>query len=121
MSYASLPEALADICVMQAPLWRRLEAYVETQRAFGSPFVDATQRLVDRLRAGDVGHGSPAVGDAMPPFLLPDQHGTLVDLAGVTEAGPVVVSFNRGHWCPFCRIELTALAEAHAELSELGA
>jgi hypothetical protein len=54
---------------MEAPLWRRLEAYVETQRAFSSPFVDATQSLVERLRAGDVGHGAPGVDDAMPPFL----------------------------------------------------
>jgi peroxiredoxin len=33
----------------------------------------------------------------------------------------VVVSFNRGHWCPFCKIELTSLAAAETELAGLAA
>jgi peroxiredoxin len=35
--------------------------------------------------------------------------------------GPVVMSLNRGHWCPFCRIELSALADAHRDFDALGA
>jgi peroxiredoxin len=116
-----LIEVLAEICVMDAPLWRRLEAYIETQRSFGSLFVEATERLVARLRAGEVGRDAPQIGQEMPGFLLPDQAGRLVDLDELTREGPVVVSFNRGHWCPFCRIELTALAQAHAEIVALGA
>jgi peroxiredoxin len=45
----------------------------------------------------------------------------LVDLEQLLAQGPVVISFNRGHWCPFCKIELAALAEAHRDFAELGA
>jgi peroxiredoxin len=114
-------EVLAEICVMDAPLWRRLEVYVEKQIAFGSPFASASQRLAARLKAGDIGRGAPETGGVMPDFLLPDQRGRLVALGELTEKGSVVVSFNRGHWCPFCTIELSALAEAHAEFEGLGA
>jgi peroxiredoxin len=106
---------------MDAPLWRRLALYVETQRAAGVPFAAASDRLVERLRAGDVGHAAPMVGDVMPGFLLPDQRGHLVSLEDLTAHGPVVLSFNRGHWCPFCQMELSALAEAHDDLLQLGA
>jgi len=121
LSDRDVEEVLAEICVMDAPLWRRLELYLETQRAHGIPFAAASDRLVSRLREGEVGRDAPGVGDLMPDFLLPDQSGRLVRLRELTEAGPVVLSFNRGHWCPFCQIELNALAEAHAELVGLGA
>ncbi|MEJ1158863.1 peroxiredoxin-like family protein [Prosthecomicrobium sp. N25] len=117
----SLADALAEICALDAPLWRRLALYVERQTEAGSPFVSAGQELVDRLRAGEVGEAAPEVGDPMPDFLLPDRSGRLVSLGDLNRTGPVVVSFNRGHWCPFCRIELTALAEAHRDLAALGA
>jgi peroxiredoxin len=118
---ASLAEALAEICVMDAPLGERLEAYVAAQRAFGSPFAAASDSLAARLAEGEVGLGSPAKGERMPDFLLPDRRGRLVALAELAESGPVVLSFNRGHWCPFCRIELTALAAIHSDLVGLGA
>jgi peroxiredoxin len=46
----------------------------------------------------------------MPEFLLPTSSGALCSLKNLLETGPVVVSFNRGHWCPFCKIELSELA-----------
>ena len=121
MSSRTLADVLADICVMDGPLWRRLEAFADAQRAFGSPFADAFQLMAGRFERGEVGLDAPKLGDKMADFLLPDQNGRLTRLAGLTEQGPVVVSFNRGHWCPFCRIELTALAQAHDELTNLGA
>jgi peroxiredoxin len=106
---------------MDAPLWRRLELYVETQREEGSPFAEASDELVARLKAGTVGDRAPAVGETMPDVILPDQNGRFVGLHDLARKGPVVLSFNRGHWCPFCQIELTALVEAHADLVGLGA
>jgi peroxiredoxin len=121
LARTDLATALAEICVMDAPLWRRLEAFVEKQREFKSPFTAAGQELVDRLKAGDVGYDAPKLGEDMPPFLLPDQKGQLRALADFTKHGPLVISFNRGHWCPFCRIELTALAQAYDDFADLGA
>lgn len=121
MSSRTLADVLADICVMDGPLWQRLEAFADAQRTFGSSFADAFQLMAGRFERGEVGLDAPKLGDKMADFLLPDQKGRLTRLAELTERGPVVVSFNRGHWCPFCRIELTALAQAHEEFATLGA
>ena len=32
------------------------------------------------------------------------------------DRGPVAVIFHRGHWCPYCRININALVEAHKAL-----
>ena len=57
----------------------------------------------------------------MPDFYLPDQDGHLVSLSSLLREGPFIISFNRGHWCPWCRLELRALAEVHDDVRKLGA
>lgn len=42
-------------------------------------------------------------------------------LSDFAAGGPTLVSINRGHWCPFCRIETTSLAKAHEQLIARGA
>ena len=53
--------------------------------------------------------------------MLPDGDGRIVGLDELVGEGPLVVSFNRGHWCPFCKIELSSLAGAAQELAKLDA
>ncbi|MDQ7012160.1 MAG: peroxiredoxin-like family protein [Mariprofundaceae bacterium] len=60
-------------------------------------------------------------GDAAPDFALPDIHGTVVKLADLLAKGPVVLSFYRGGWCPFCNLELRALQKALPEINTPGA
>jgi peroxiredoxin len=38
------------------------------------------------------------VGDAAPPFRLPDQNGNVIDSADLLAKGPLVVVLFRGHW-----------------------
>lgn len=83
---------------MDAPLNERLAAYADQLRALSFPFAQAYDHLVTRLQAGEVGTTAPAVGDHMPPFLLPDHAGGLISLEDLLAKGPVVISFNRGHW-----------------------
>jgi peroxiredoxin len=116
-----LAETLDAICAMDAPLWRRLEAFVAKQREWKTPFLGAGERLVERLRTGDFENEAPVIGEEMPDFLLPDQNGRLRSLGEFAATGPVILSFNRGHWCPFCRIELSALADAHRDLEAIDA
>jgi hypothetical protein len=116
-----LATTLDEICQLEAPLWRRLELFVAKQREWNTPFVAAGQRLVERLKSGDFGHSAPRIGETMPGFVLPDQSGRMRGLDELVADGPLVVSLNRGHWCPFCRIELSALADAHRDFDEFGA
>jgi peroxiredoxin len=57
----------------------------------------------------------------MPSFLLPDHSGRLVSLEDMVAEGPVTVTFARGHWCPYCRIAVSALAEIADDARTLGA
>src|SRR5208337_2389565 len=106
---------------MDAPLSVRLQAVADTVRELSPPFADVIDRLVARLADNGVGATAPGPGEPMPPFLLPDETGRLVSLSSLLEKGPVVVSFNRGHWCPYCRLNVDALARAEAEIASLGA
>ena len=57
----------------------------------------------------------------MPDFTLPDENGNLVSLSSLLKQGPAVISINRGHWCPYCRLELRALAARYDEITAAGA
>lgn len=106
---------------MDAPLGVRLQTVADKVRELSPAFADVIERLVARLADKGVGVTAPRPGELMPPFLLPDEAGRLVSLSGLLEKGPLVVSFNRGHWCPYCRLHVDALARAEAEISSFGA
>jgi peroxiredoxin len=57
------------------------------------------------------------VGEPIPGFLLPDDQGRLVRLEDLLNEGPIALAFNRGHWCPYCRINVDALARAKEEVA----
>lgn len=116
----SLAQAFADICVMDGPLSSKLAAYSDKLRELNFPFAEAYDTLVARLIDGGIGKTAPQVGERMPPFMLPARDGTLVSLEELLAGGPVVISFNRGHWCPFCKIELRAIAAYHQEIAAHG-
>ena len=61
------------------------------------------------------------VGDRAPQFALPNASGRLVDLAELLAAGPVVLTFYRGAWCPYCNRQLRGLQQALPEIERLGA
>ncbi len=56
----------------------------------------------------------------MPPFILPDESGRLVSLPSLIDRGPAVVMFYRGHWCPYCRLNVRAVIAAQDRIKALG-
>jgi peroxiredoxin len=60
-------------------------------------------------------------GDSFPALTLGDQLGRPTDLARVLAEGPLVVTFYRGGWCPYCNLELRAYQKALPEIQALGA
>jgi peroxiredoxin len=108
-----LDEVFEQCCEMDASLAERLATFAEAVRTQRPAFSDAVERLVRRLRESGAGETAPKPGDLMPPFVLPDETGRLVNLEELLRLGPVAVTFHRGHWCPYCRININALAKAH--------
>jgi peroxiredoxin len=76
--------------------------------------------MIERLRAEGTVPGIE-LGERAPEFTLPDAYGRPVALKDRIAAGPVVISFYRGAWCPICNTELTALQQALPAINERGA
>jgi peroxiredoxin len=60
-------------------------------------------------------------GDVAPEFSLKDPDGKLVSSRDLLAKGPLVISFYRGVWCPYCNLELQALQAALPEMTARGA
>ncbi|MCH4894857.1 MULTISPECIES: peroxiredoxin-like family protein [unclassified Sphingomonas] len=82
------------------------------------PIYDA---FVARLRGLGVGELAPRPGDRFVDFVLPDINGRFHSLDTMVANGPLVLSFNRGGWCPYCRSELATWRTHEADLAGLGA
>jgi peroxiredoxin len=105
---------------MDAALNERLAKFASEVRRLNPAFQDAVERLIARLNKSQAGQSAPAPGEAMPPFILPDESGRLVSLNSLLDKGPVAVTFHRGHWCPYCRINTSALADVQDEIATDG-
>jgi peroxiredoxin len=79
------------------------------------------QRGDRELLASGIAERAAAVGAVAPRFTLPSATGTEVALADLLAAGPVVLTFYRGAWCPYCNLALRALQAKHAAITARGA
>ena len=119
-AFPSLTDAFLYCRDMDASLNERLEAFSEATRYLIPGYQEAVDRMVGRLKAHDTGEAAPKPGERMPPFAMPDDKGQLVTLDGLLSEGPLAMTFHRGHWCPYCRINTRALAEAQTEVASEG-
>src|SRR5204863_5470274 len=62
-------------------------------------------RTVTELEERGVTARALKAGDKAPSFVLSDQNGRQVSSADLLAQGPLIVSFFRGRWCPFCVAE----------------
>ena len=116
-----LEETTENSRLMDAPLGERLKAVADMVDRLSPEFAAVVGRMVARLEANNVGQSAPQVGEPMPDFILPDEAGRLVRLENLLEQGPVVVSFHRGHWCPYCKLNADGLAQIAPDIKRLGA
>ena len=91
----------------------KTQAPVEAFEAFGR----STQELIDSGQA----ERALQAGDKVPDFVLTDSDRNEVALTDLLANGPVVLTFYRGVWCPYCNIELQALEEVAADIRARGA
>ena len=83
--------------------------------------VDAARRSIQALAGTSLVAKAVKAGDTAPLFGLRCRCGDFINLPDLLNRGPVVVSFLWGDWCPFCVLELKALAAVHPEIERLGA
>ena len=76
-----------------------------------------TQQMVQSA----VAEQALGVGQRAPSFALPNAIDKAVASDALLRRGPLVISFYRGAWCPYCNLELRALQDALPRIHELGA
>lgn len=61
------------------------------------------------------------VGDRAADFSLPSARGGSISLKDLRQKGPVIVTFYRGNWCPYCNGAMKELQSAWPQFQALGA
>jgi peroxiredoxin len=113
----ALEAAVTEARGQDTPLAARLLFVADSVRAISTEFAEAVDTFVSRLEGAGAGETSPQIGDIMPGFMLPDQDGRMVTLEQLLETGPAVISFHRGHWCPYCRVTMAGMAEIEERIA----
>jgi len=112
----TLDDVFGRVRDLDVSLHEQLRTFAEAVKREQPQIAAAVDRLIQRLRQYGAGESAPQIGEPMPLFVLPDEIGQLVSLEELLNRGPVAVTFLRGHWCPYCRININALVKAHREL-----
>lgn len=82
--------------------------------------LQSMQAATKELAASGIAERAVGERDAAPDFALPNAEGDTVRLSQQLEDGPVVLSFYRGGWCPYCNLELRALQSAVPDIRAAG-
>ena len=101
---------------------KELEELSREVRSTTSPErLQANAQTISDLVANGLSASALREGDVAPEFSLPDARGHVVVLKTLLDRGPVVISFYRGGWCPFCNLELRGLQRVLPEIVQMGA
>lgn len=76
---------------------------------------------VQQVKATGIESRALQVGAVAPDFTLPEAKGKPVTLSTMLKDGPVVLTWYRGGWCPYCNLQLAAYQEKMEELKAMGA
>ncbi len=79
------------------------------------------QKAENALRESQLARGALATGNEAVDFTLLNVKGEMISSEALRRDGPIVLSFYRGGWCPYCNLELKALQGVIDEIRALGA
>lgn len=102
-----------------------LEAFRAERAKAGGMGLGAEDKRVMEQAAQDLAAAMPEpglkTGEKAPDFALPNAFGEEVRLADVLSDGPVVLTFYRGAWCPYCNLQLRGLNQTLPFIEKEGA
>ncbi|MBH0080390.1 peroxiredoxin-like family protein [Pseudoalteromonas sp. NZS11] len=97
------------------------EAKIAAGRKGNPDFMKGVDETIAQAKEFQQGANALDLNQSAPSFELPNQHGQSVQLTELLAKGPVVVTFYRGSWCPYCNLQLKALQARLPEIHALGA
>ncbi|QCE40022.1 peroxiredoxin-like family protein [Psychroserpens sp. NJDZ02] len=102
-------------------LKEQTDAKIAAGRQAKPQFMQGVDEIIKKAKAFKEGEHAIKVGKKAPNFELPNPNSKLIELHNLLEKGPVVISFYRGDWCPYCNLQLRALQARLDDIQALGA
>ncbi|WP_452231237.1 MULTISPECIES: peroxiredoxin-like family protein [unclassified Lacinutrix] len=102
-------------------LKEQTDAKIAAGRKAKPDFMKGVDAIINKAKAFQEGENAIMVGEKAPSFVLPNPEGNLVTLKSLLDKGPVVITFYRGDWCPYCNLQLRALQAKLENIKALGA
>ncbi|HDZ04714.1 hypothetical protein LCGC14_0345330 [marine sediment metagenome] len=97
------------------------DAKIESGRQKNPEFMNGVDAIIEKEKAFEKGKDAIKIGQKAPDFELPNAEGKSIALNSLLEKGPVVITFYRGNWCPYCNLQLRALQARLDDIYALGA
>lgn len=97
-----------------------LQAVIDQKRAGSQIPSEARmtmEQATDKLRKSGIIDNAKKKGDTYIDFSLPNVDGKKVTLSEELKKGPIILTFYRGGWCPYCNLQLKAYQD-HLEQFE---
>jgi peroxiredoxin len=102
-------------------LKEQTDAKIAEGRKANPDFMNEVDAIIAKAKALHQGDNAIKIGQKAPNFELPNAEGKRVSLDRLLEKGPVVITFYRGDWCPYCNLQLRALQAKLSDIHALGA
>ncbi len=103
-------------------LQQEIDAFVaEAKTRMPAELLAEIEASIEDVRRAGVEDRALKVGDLAPAFTLPNANGRPVALVELLTKGPVILTFYRGVWCPYCSLELRAYQRLLADIRAAGA
>ena len=102
-------------------LKEQTDAKIKAGRDANPDFMKNVDEIIEQAKKLQHGDSAIKLGKIAPDFVLPNPKGNLISLANLLIKGPVVVTFYRGSWCPYCNIQLRALQACLPDIHALDA
>ncbi|EMI56577.1 peroxiredoxin-like family protein [Rhodopirellula sallentina] len=102
-------------------LREQTDTKIANTRKNNPDFAKKVDELLSSAEVFQSGANALDVGQSAPDFTLPTPVGKSVSLSNLVANGPVVVTFYRGSWCPYCNLQLRAMQQRLPEIHALGA
>lgn len=103
-------------------LQEQLDAFTaESQSRITPETAEIMRQAAEEIFGKNIPQTCLQKGDTVPFFELPNAQGRLFSIREKLKDGPVVITFYRGGWCPYCNLSLRALQKLLPRIKELGA
>ena len=102
-------------------LKEQTDAKIAAGRKAKPEFMQGVDDIISEVKSFQLGAKAIKNGQRALEFQLPNAKGELVSLDALLAKGPVVLTFYRGSWCPYCSLQLRALQAQLSDIHALGA